>query len=139
MKTIKFLRRTTLAEIYLNVILLILLLAGLQIRGGFYISGWAFCGIVILHTSSMLLHWLVWKQLPVTHWARAIFTTWVLGTFAALFICFELNEALAFLMLYLLMLFAIAWYVYYFVMLCYEYKFLKRKEQLYEQRELVHF
>jgi hypothetical protein len=138
MKKISFLKNVTLLEIILNTIL----------AGVFGVSGIlaqiditqkAFIGIVLLHSISMVLHWLAWNQLPVTHRARIIFNIWVFTSFALTFIVYWLLGPVVLYMLYMLALFAIMWFVCYCLILFKEFRYLKHKKDLYEKRELIHF
>jgi len=138
MKTIIFLKNLTFMEICLNIILAL----GFNISmfvGNMHMRDTIFISIALLHTSSMLLHWLGWKQLATTHHERIFFNLWVIGTFLLILIVSRFNTELTLLMLYFLLYFSLAWFMFYCWILFKEYKFLKRKKELYDQRELIHF
>src|ERR1700754_895478 len=104
MKKISFLKNITLFEILLNTVLGILFVTS-GVLSKFEITSKTFIGIVLLHTISMVLHWLAWKQLPTTHKARIIFNIWVVGSFVFTFIIYYLFPHFVSIMLYILMLF----------------------------------
>jgi hypothetical protein len=138
MKTIIFLKNLTFIEICLNIILAI----GFNISmlsGNTHTRNIIFIPIAVLHTSSMLLHWLGWKQLATTHKERIFFNLWVIGTFLIILTISLFSAELTLLMLYFLLYFSFAWFMFYCWILLKEYKFLKRKKELYDQRELIHF
>ena len=138
MKKIKCLKNITLFEIVLNTVLAITFgVSGLLAK--IDITTKAFIGIALLHTISMVLHWLAWKQLPTTHKARVVFNLWVVGSFSVTFLTYYLTPSFVIIMLYVLALFAIMWFVCYCVILFKEFKYLKHKKDLYEKRELIHF
>jgi len=138
MKIIHFLKYLTIFEIFSSIVLGALTLGSFYFKQ-FTFGGWSFCILAGMHVISMLLHWLGWKVLPTTHTSRVIFNVWVIGTFAAIALSWLISPSLVFMFLYLLLLFAIAWFVYYTYILYMEYSYLKRKEELYSQRELIHF
>ncbi len=138
MKKISFLKNITFFEIVLNTILAILFFTGI-FADLFELSGSIMIGAGILHVTSMILHWLAWNQLPVTHKARIVFNFWVIGSFALTFIGFALFPPLGFIMLFVLLIFAAMWFVCYCVILFKEFGYLKRRKELYDQRELIHF
>lgn len=138
MKTIIFLKSVTIFEIGLNIILA----AGFNITmltGNNYARDLIFASIGILHLSSMLLHWLAWKPLATTHTERYIFNVWVIGTFLSIMVISQVSVEITLCLLYLLLVFSFAWFFFYCYILVKEYRFLRKKKELYEQRELIHF
>lgn len=138
MKRIAFLKNITLIEIIINTIMAILFFTGIVTKS-FELSGTIMAGAGILHSTSMLLHWLAWNQLPTTHKARVIFNFWVIGTFAITIIGGALFPSFGYLMLFVLVVFAAMWFLFYCIILCKEYGFLKRRKKLFDQRALIHF
>jgi hypothetical protein len=138
MKTIQILKTTTQAEILINLALAIsFMISGLT--GCWHITVYLAAGIAILHTLSLLLHWLVWKQLPVTQPYRLILNLWVLSSFAYTLLFGLFLGPWVLVMLYALLLFSLMWFVFTLHILLKEYDFLNRKIELYAQRELIHF
>ncbi len=138
MKLIKFLKNITFLEIIINTMLAaILAISGVLHK--FEITTGAFWGIAALHILSMALHWFAWNILPVTHKLRSFFNLWVAGSFVVVFTCYYLHLPYLMTSLYMLAAFAIMWFFCYCVILIKEFRYLKRKEDLYEKRELIHF
>lgn len=138
MRRINFLKNITFLEIVLNTILALLFFTGI-VTNFFELSGSVMVGAGILHITSMILHWLAWNQLPVTHKDRIAFNFWVIGSFALTLIGFAIYPPFGFIMLFVLLMFAAMWFVYYCIILFREYSYLKRRKELYDQRELIHF
>ena len=138
MKRIAFLKNITLAEIILNTIMAFLFFTGIIINF-FEISGTVLIVAGILHSASMLLHWLAWNQLPTTHKARIIFNVWVIGSFAITIIGGAIYPPFGYLMLFVLLAFAAIWFLFYCIILYKEYSYLKRRKKLFDQRALIHF
>jgi hypothetical protein len=138
MKKISFLKNVTIVEIVLNTILAVVFAVS-GILSEVEITTRAFTGIALLHTISMVLHWLAWKQLPITHKHRVIFNIWVIGSFGLTFLIYYFIPFLIIPMLFLLALFAILWFIIYCIILFRELRYLKHKKDLYEKRELIHF
>jgi len=138
MKFIKFLKNITFFEILINTVLAAILgISGILQK--FEITTTAFWGIAVLHILSMGLHWFAWNIIPVTHKLRSLFNIWVAGSFALVFICFYFNHPFLIKSLYMLAMFAIIWFFCYCIILIKEFRYLKRKQDLYEKRELIHF
>jgi len=138
MKTITFLKNLTLIEICLNILLAIGFSLSI-LAGNTHFRDLIFISIALLHPSSMLLHWLAWKQLVTTHKERTIFNLWVVATFMLILIISQISTSMTLGLLYLLLLFSLAWFIFYCYILFKEFKYLKRKKELYDQRELIHF
>lgn len=138
MKKIKCLKNITLFEILINTICAVLFFVGIFSKV-FDLSSYILFGVGILHITSMILHWLAWNQLPTTHTHRIVFNIWVAGTFGLTFLLSFISLYAALLMAWVVIFFAAFWFIYYCMILFKEYEFLKRKNDLYEKRELIHF
>lgn len=138
MKRISFLKNITFFEIVINTVMAILFLTGIA-TSVLDLSLSVLIGVGILHLISMALHWLAWNQLPVTHRARIIFNIWVIASFALTYIGFAIYPPFGSIMLFILLIFAAMWFVCYCIILFKEFSYLKRRKELYDQRELIHF
>jgi hypothetical protein len=138
MKPMHVLFQTTRIEIGLNLVLAMGVVVG-GLTGFFPLTGCSAVAIAALHIFSLLFHWLVWKQLPVTQLYRLILTLWVLSAFVYTLLVYLFFGPFVLIMGYLLLLFSLCWFVFTCYLLLKEHGFLKRRIELYEQRELIHF
>jgi len=136
MKTIRFLRATTLFEIVFTLLLVLGFIIGITMNNEklLFVS---FIILAISHASSMILHWIAWKQLPTTRQHRIGFNLWVIGTFVTAFLLSR--TPFIFLGAYMMIISPICWVITYMFILTKEYTFLSHKYLLYAQRELIHF